>query len=29
MWQQGDIDAATRWLASLDAADQAALRRSM
>jgi len=29
MWRQGDIDAATRWLASLDAADQLALRRSM
>ncbi|MFF1820921.1 hypothetical protein ACFVWG_26695 [Kribbella sp. NPDC058245] len=29
MWQQGDIDAASRWLASLDSADQVALRRSM
>ncbi len=29
MWQQGDQDAAVRWLASLDQADQVALRRSM
>ncbi|MET7277147.1 hypothetical protein ABZS29_02860 [Kribbella sp. NPDC005582] len=29
MWQQGDMDAAVRWLASLDQADQVALRRSM
>ncbi|MFI5732142.1 hypothetical protein ACIA49_18605 [Kribbella sp. NPDC051587] len=29
MWQQGDTDAAVRWLASLDTADQVALRRSM
>ncbi|TDD50710.1 hypothetical protein E1263_30755 [Kribbella antibiotica] len=28
-WQQGDMDAAVRWLSSLDQADQVALRRSM